>query len=77
MTAVRYQAFLVNHVWIVLDNHSHEEVAGPFVSELEADRAILELWRGDKPRSAVSEPVGWASDDPAERLLEILDKAAA
>ena len=69
----RYQAFLCNHVWVVIDNHSKEEAAGPFVSEQEADRAILELWRQDKPGSLESPAMVWG-DDWEGRLLAILDK---
>lgn len=72
-----HKAYLVNRVWIVCNEETHEEAGGPFVSQQEADRFILEQWRETKPQTALSESVSWDESDPAERLLQILDKPPA
>ena len=68
-----HQAFLLNRVWVVINNDTHEQVGEAFVSKQEADRFILELWKEDRP--AVSEQVSFdPSGDVTEDLLDILDK---
>lgn len=72
-----HKAYLVNRVWMVCNEETHEEAGGPFPTEAEADMFILELWRDAKPQTAVSEAVCWDQTDPTESLLAILDKPNA
>jgi hypothetical protein len=72
MTAT-FQAFRMNRVWVVINNDTHEQVGGPFISAYEAERFLVELWREARPVSSLSEPMVWG-DDWEGRLLAILDK---
>jgi hypothetical protein len=70
------QAFLVNRVWIVIDNDTKEQVGEPHFSKVEAERFMeehaLAEWREAKPD--VAPAISWDSDDPTDTLLSIIDK---
>jgi hypothetical protein len=81
MSDNQFQALRTNRVWVITNNATHELVGDPFNTqegaEAEAGRLNLKAWRADRPQTAVSEPMEWESTDPADRLMEILDKPPA
>lgn len=77
----RYQAFLFNGNWLVIDGATKLPCGEPLQTkdgaDAEAARLNLKEWRGQRPQTTVAETVTWDEGDPAERLLEILDKPHA
>ena len=73
----RYQAFLCNHAWVVIDNQEKLPVGSDFKTQQGADneaaRLNMEAWRDSRPASSLTEPMVWG-DDWEGRLLAILDK---
>ena len=69
------QAFLLNRVWVVIDNDTHQQIGEPFPTKMEADRFILEQWKDTKPKTDISERITFDdANDLTESILGIIER---